>query len=411
MSLLFHPIPPVFRRSFTPSFPPTSQRPRTHRCLSPPAMIQSPMEDGPPDLNAFFDKKRQSIGKTGSPIAISTSRQLLTKHDSSAAAAIAALDLATNSLSSSVRLVHLTTSLDFDLPAAASAIQNALSDGVNILARTVNKSDTVPNLQLLLLGTDESSDCAFAVASGEESLDILAQKATEEALTNLEAECTFLVFVCTPAEKSEEAVRAGIDRAKNGIVAYGGPAVGEQETAQGWSLYVGRELHDSSKNTVGVAVVAGSLPFLLSAVVKNWVQPKYVEPLPFMHATYVDEPEIDLLTAIRYDDWDKFIDCIEGNGVDVNVKWTTKQSQSPLLAACARVRTRMVTYLLEKGADVSHRNDGGFTAIMYTRMLTDFDRGAILAQLDMLEKAGANISLTDEEAQLIKKATNGKIVD
>jgi len=80
-----------------------------------------------------------------------------------------------------------------------------------------------------------------------------------------------------------------------------------------------------------------------------------------------------------------------------------------LLAACARCRTRMAEYLLERGAEVEHRNDGGFTAMMYTKLLEEFDPEMVLDQVNLLKKYGARTELTDSEKELIAKATSGRL--
>jgi len=71
----------------------------------------------------------------------------------------------------------------------------------------------------------------------------------------------------------------------------------------------------------------------------------------------------------------------------------------------------MIKYLIDNGADVHHRNDGGFTAAMYTRMLTEYDDDLVQNQLRMLEEAGLSTKLTAEEAENLKKATSGRIVE
>jgi ankyrin repeat protein len=111
-----------------------------------------------------------------------------------------------------------------------------------------------------------------------------------------------------------------------------------------------------------------------------------------------------MLTAIRYDDWDKFIWCIEDQGVSVNVLWPDKQNQSPLLAACARVRTRMIKYMIAAGADVQHRNAGNFTAAMYTRKLTEYDSEVVLAQLRALQEAGLDTKLSVEDELAVRNS-------
>jgi len=204
-----------------------------------------------------------------------------------------------------------------------------------------------------------------------------------------------------------EAVRAGIAAATGGkAVVYGGPAAGDGSAVTGG---VGATAGGRPTVAVDAVGVVGGMSFIASAVVKTWAQPAFAEPLPYMTPTYVDEPATDLLTAIRYNDGDRFAACL-ASGVDVNHQWADKQHQSPLLAACARARTGMVTELIARGADVTHRNDGGFTAVMYTRMLSGYDRPVVMGQLRALEAAGASPELTAEEADALDKATGGRIV-
>jgi len=204
-----------------------------------------------------------------------------------------------------------------------------------------------------------------------------------------------------------EAVRAGIAAATGGkAVVYGGPAAGDGSAVTGGTAPPPGEPPAVTVDAVGVR---GGMRFIASAVVKTWAQPAFAEPLPYMTPTYVDEPAADLLTAIRYNDADRFAACLAA-GVDVNHQWATKQHQSPLLAACARARGGMVGELLARGADVHHRNDGGFTAVMYTRMLSGYDRGVVMAQLAALEAAGASAELSADEAAALDQATGGRIV-
>lgn len=379
-------------------------------------MIQSPNEDGPPNLEAFFDRQRRTVGISGPPIILGTGRALLSNHKAnSAAATLNALSKARKGLQKPEQLAHVTISLDFD----ANAVYDTLNKELQVpwFGRSINKKNSEGTIQILLLRSDAAGGIAFGksvVQEGKdaaEALEEAAGDAAADALERLQGQCTFMLFCHTPSG-GEEAARRGIDSAGAGIVAYGGPAVGEQETGLGWAMLSADGVHTAdAENMVEVAALHGSLSFLFSAVIKNWAQPAYTEPLPFMKPTYTGDAEVDLLTAIRYDDWKMFVWCIEEQGVDVNVKWKNKQNQIPLLAACARARTQMIRYLLNHGADVTHRNDGGFTASMYTRMLTEYDRAIILDQLKMLEDAGANTVLTPDEVQKLKTATNGRIVE
>ena len=194
-------------------------------------------------------------------------------------------------------------------------------------------------------------------------------------------------------------VRKVIEEADPGSVAYGGKAVG--------GSVIGKDSSGSGDaGRIQVAAVSGAVNFLQSAVVKSWTQPAYVEPLTFMTPKYVDDPETDLLTAIRYDDWDKFMECIEDKKVSINHKWVKKQSQIPLLAACARGRLKMVQYLLDHGADHAYRNDGGFTAAMYTMKLIDYGQELVDKQLEILKKAGANVELSAEDQRRLDASSS-----
>lgn len=390
-----------------------------------PMMIQRPDSDGPPNLDAFFDAGRRKVGAVGAPVSIGTGRGV--DGDSVRAARIA-LERARSGLEGTVQLCHCTVSVGIDAGAVAAFLKMELP-GVFVVGRSVNKKDSAGTVEVLLVRAGAAGGIAAvskSVAVDEATADPVAaavrsaaQEAAMAALTRLEKSepCTFMVFAHSPGAPAD-AARAGIDVAMPGVIAYGGPAVGNSDTGAGWALFGGAEdtaetvsgdVH--AEQTVHVAAVPGSLSFLLSSVIKNWAQPAYTEPLSYMSPTYVDDAQIDLLTAIRYNDWDKFLWCIEKAGVDVNTKWVNKQNQIPLLAACARVRSEMIEYLIENGADVHHRNDGGFTAAMYTRMLTEYDSGVVRKQLDMLEAAGANIILTADEIGKLKQATNGRIVE
>lgn len=383
-------------------------------------MIQRPDRDGPPDLEAFFDKKRKASAPVGAPVTLGTGRANLQAYDNDQEqTCLAAWTAAINSLpSSQAQLVYCTFSSDFD-PLIVSEVlkENAK---VPVLGRTVNKKESVGTIEVLILASEESSGISVASATTaitedvEQASRISALNAANKALDGLESResCTFMMFCHTPG--SEKSVRAGLEEALAGIVAYGGPAIGNDISNDGWAVFGDGSVRTeavSADATVHVAAVPGSLSFLYSAVIKSWAQPAYTEPLSYMKPSYVDDPQIDLLTAIRYSDWEKFIWCIENQGVDVNTTWKDKQNQSPLLAACARARTEMVKYLLDHGANVAHRNDGGFTASMYTRMLSEYDRPIILNQLKMLEEAGANTALTEEERGMIFRAANGRIVE
>lgn len=256
-------------------------------------------------------------------------------------------------------------------------------------------------------------DAAAAAVGGAEVQDAAAAAATTAAKEVLErlaaagaAVPTFWLFASSGGAPAE-AVRAGVEAATGGkAVVYGGPAAGDGRCVTGGVVPPGGSPPAVAVDLLGIV---GGVSFIASAVVKTWAQPVFAEPLPYMTPTYTGDPSTDLLTAIRYNDMDTFDTCLAA-GVDVNTQWADKQHQSPLLAACARARTAMVDVLLSRGADVGHRNDGGFTAVMYTRMLSGYDRPVVMGQLRALEAAGASAELTDEETTALDKATGGRIV-
>lgn len=379
-------------------------------------MIQLPNEDGPPDLDVYFNRQRRAVGASGAPITLATARELISNHEMNTTnATLAALATATDTLQRPPQLVHITHALDVESHDVHAALSNEIS--VPLIGRTVQKKDAEGTIELLLLRSDAEGGISVGEARVDSTegdpvvaIESAATSAAQQALEKLQGDCTFLVFAHSPTA-AEDAVRRGIDKAKSGAVAYGGPAVGDCATELGWTLLTTKEMvREGGDCVVVVAAVPGSLSFLFSAVIKNWAQPAYVEAMEYLKPTYVGDPQVDLLTAIRFDDWNTFVQCIEEKGVDVNCKWANKQNQTPLLAASARARTRMVEYLLQNGADVTHKNDGGYTAVMYTRKLVEYDRAIVLNQIDMLEKAGANTTLTSEEIQQLK-SSGGRIVE
>ncbi|CAN8074349.1 unnamed protein product [Agarophyton chilense] len=376
-------------------------------------MIAKPDSDGPPELEDFFNPAIRDVGKKGNPIKLGTGRSSLKEGN-----AYEATKIAVGTALGSVQdphLVHVTFGPLVDPALVKDALEEKLQHK-QIIARMVDKKGASDIIEVLFLqGGDRSAiNMAIATETVTADMDTALQKAAasaaQQAVKDLSDPqlCTFLIFAHTPG--SLDAARKGFDVALPGVIAYGGPAVSPDGN---WSLFAQQNFCDDpmEKQTVLCAAVSGSLPFLLSAVIKNWAQPVYTEALSYMTPQYVGDPERDLLVAIRYNDWDKFLSCIEGNEVSVDVKWPDKQNQTPLLAACARARVRMVQYLLEKGADVSHRNDGGFTAIMYTRMLSDYDADIVRQQLDMLKNAGAEIQLSAHELTLLRRVTRGRVVE
>lgn len=392
-------------------------------------MIQQPGREGPPDLDAFFSITPTSVGRVGAPISVGTGRAVLANHDfDSASAATAALAKARAAVAGDgeIQLCHVTFALDVDAAAVAAVLNESLGGsegGIPVFGRSVNKKDAAGTVEVMLLLSDEGSGIAFgesAASDGglEAAVREAAGSAAADAVSRLgESACTFLMFAHTPGADAE-VVRKAVDAVLPGAVAYGGPAVGREEDGGVWALLGGeggRGVVQGDEDGVGVqrvcvAAVPGSINFLISSVVAQWAQPQFTEPLSYMTPTYVDDPSIDLLTAIRYDDWEKFLWCIEEQGVSVNVLWENKQNQSPLLAACGRCRTRMIRYLLKAGADVEHRNAGNFTAPMYTRKLTEYDEDVVLSQLADLEKYGMTTDLNpDDEASVKSSSGDGRI--
>lgn len=224
-----------------------------------------------------------------------------------------------------------------------------------------------------------------------------AKQALTSAAQSINGPAAFGIFVAD-GNFSVDQVRAGFKEIAGDFPMYGGCAQGVGETASEWTVIHNdgvRDVDNGPDGMVFAAVFQGKMSFLLSSLVKNWAQPKYMETMSFLKPSYVGIPEEDLLLAIKFDDWDKFIECIETKGVDVNVKWSSRQNQSPLLAAVARGRYKMIEYLLQNGADVSYRNAGGYNSVMYTLRLKEYGEEFIDRQMDLLVKYGADINDTE----------------
>lgn len=78
----------------------------------------------------------------------------------------------------------------------------------------------------------------------------------------------------------------------------------------------------------------------------------------------------NLLISIKFDGWEKLMECLES--LDVNVKCTERAHQSPLLVAAGRGHVEMGEVLLKKGADASYRNYVVLNAVMYPIRLRGF---------------------------------------
>lgn len=121
---------------------------------------------------------------------------------------------------------------------------------------------------------------------------------------------------------------------------------------------------------------------------------KYTKPI------YTGEWTEDLLIAVKFDDFDKFLSILDTTGPDaVNTTWGGRRfNQSVLLAAASRGRTSMVRTLIARGADCTHRNDLGWGAVRYTRNYYDvlkMPEGPSLIQL-LIQKGARNESRVGE---------------
>lgn len=421
--------------------PPRARRPRpSRRCRHVvAAALQSPDRDGPPDLEEYFAGKAAAAaaaaaGAAPPPplIALGTGRAntAATGGDAVAAGEAAATKalgaLGEGATVADVAAVHVTADVGVEWTGVLAGVAGVVgTGGVPLVGRAVEKKDGAGSVEVLLLGGGEGiavarSSAAVPVAGGDaaaaggaEAQDAAAAAATTAAkgvLQRLAAAGagvpTFWLFAASGGAPAP-AVRAGVEAATGGkAVVYGGAAAGGGRAVTGGVVGAAGSPAAAAVDLLGVV---GSVSFIASAVVKTWAQPAFAEPLPYMTPSYTGEPSTDLLTAIRYNDMETFHACLDA-GVDVNTLWADKQHQSPLLAACARARTAMVDVLLARGADVGHRNDGGFTAVMYTRMLSGYDRPVVMGQLRALEAAGASAELSEEETAALDKATGGRIV-
>lgn len=349
------------------ALPARAPRPfRPSRRCRPVASLQSPDRDGPPDLEEYFAGKAAAAAAAAAgaapapPVALGTGRANTGACGGDAVAA------------------------------GEAAATKALA--------ALGEHATVADVVAVHVTADVGVDWTGLLTAAKEVLERLAAAGA--------AVPTFWLFASSGGAPAE-AVRAGVEAATGGkAVVYGGPAAGDGRCVTGGVVPPGGSPPAVAVDLLGIV---GGVSFIASAVVKTWAQPVFAEPLPYMTPTYTGDPSTDLLTAIRYNDMDTFDTCLAA-GVDVNTQWADKQHQSPLLAACARARTAMVDVLLSRGADVGHRNDGGFTAVMYTRMLSGYDRPVVMGQLRALEAAGASAELTDEETTALDKATGGRIV-
>lgn len=349
-------------------------------------MLQNPSSDGPPSLGDLDASKQLTSGMQGPAITFSTSRATLSPSTDIISGVTACVRDALDKLDGGAQLLHVTYTPDLD-PSSVSAASFPCA----AIGRAVAKEGAAErSIEVLALGGGTS----FTVGVGRSS------DSPKHAITKAEEEIVssgsdlsngiFALFVSSDAVEPE-VVRDALGR---GLPAYGGSSQTLFVVAGGDKGNV-VQTEEDTMYTCAVAYVQGSASFLVSAVIKSWTQPKYVHPLEFLKPKYVNDAEADLLEAIKFDDWDVFVECIEEKGVSVNHQWVTRQHQSPLLASAGRGRMRMVKYLLDNGADVGYRNDGGFNAVMYTIRLKDYGDDFVKKQLDILTEGGADLNDTD----------------
>lgn len=370
-------------------------------------MLQRPDGDGPPGLESLRASQQVTSSMRGPPVRFGTARRVIGADADVAGEARECVRQALASLQDGGNgddagkapgVAHVTLTPDLPAVDVAAGVSSALSSlSTGVLGRTTCKEGATRTLEVLLLAGGH----AFAVGVGRgDSVRDAVFTAAKAAAEGTGGAGVFAVFAASAA-CAEADVRAALaDAYAEGFPAYGGAAQGEDA----WALLCDGGVTDADSDSgsrshspfvVSVALVAGAASFLLSAVIKNWTQPKFTDKLNYLKPAYVDNPVEDLLTAIKFDDWQRFLYCLQDCSVDVNVKWTARQNQSPLLAAAGRGRTRMLQYLIDHGADIKYRNAGGFNAVMYTLRLRDYGDDFVKAQLQMLEKGGADLNDTD----------------
>ncbi|KAJ8907874.1 hypothetical protein NDN08_007978 [Rhodosorus marinus] len=355
--------------------------------------LQSPDSEGPPALQNFFEVKRAGASdgsRAAGTVKIGTGRGVLKNHEGDLEAAVdAALTKATSTVDGSPAMVHVTMTSDIDAGKLREILSEKLASDVPFLGRTIVKDEAEGVLEIVTLASSDGQKSVVGIVPMSESSGAEAgkQAAQEFAEFHASGSVPFVLYSHTPGSSSDS-VRSGIAEVLPGTVSYGGEASSNPEDVSAWSLITRETLYNKDTGgCVAVMSVPGSLSFMLSALLKNWAQPKFQEKLHFMIPKYVNDDKLDLLTAIRLDDWDKFTALID-SGLDINLKWEHKQNQTPLLAAAARVRLEMVKYLLERGAQVEVANDGGWTPLMYTESHDQEDE-RVKEQLGLLVEAGA----------------------
>lgn len=123
------------------------------------------------------------------------------------------------------------------------------------------------------------------------------------------------------------------------------------------------------------------------------VPPSMVDYSRYTTPKYTGDPKEDLLISIKFNDENSFFKYLSDLGPDaVNIKWGgNRYNQSVLLACCYRGRTKMIEYLIEQGADCTHKNDAGCGAVHYSKkfyyVLKMYDEGNKIIRL--LKENGA----------------------
>lgn len=363
-------------------------------------MLQSPNSDGPPSLDAF-DAARRATGAMSGPAAVLGTARVTVSDDDDVGDDLKAIDEAAYSCvtkaisdlsaSATARLIHVTFTPDLAARAVGAGVHRASGEAGNVplLGRSVAKKNGTPRtIETLVLADGNSVYTGAVVRSDGKGVAEVSREAVAQAQATAgysPGEVIFGLFVTT---SDEDAARSVLG---SGIPMYGGRA----SEGDNGAVLLGGQVIDAASTSVGTVVtyVSGSASFLISAVVKSWAQPKFVDALAFLKPKYTGDAGEDLLQAIKFDDREMFEQCLRVTGA--NHQWATRQHQTPLLAAAGRGRTHMVQRIVDEGGDVTYRNDGGFNAVMYTLRLTDYGEEFVETQLDILRKAGADVNDTE----------------
>lgn len=376
-------------------------------------MLQSPSSDGPPSLGELDAARRATNSMRGPAVVLGTARVAIAEDDDGVAlndeAALienTAYGCVTKALSelpqtSTPKLIHVTFTPDLDPHAVGRGVLRAGGEvNIDVLGRSVAKKGGTPRTVEVLILADGLRILTGYSTTSSPSPSTENNSSMQEAIQNAkaseqnvdESEVIFGLFVTS---HDEDAARQLLG---SRLPMYGGRASQVEwedgEKQNGALIAGGQVIVDSGgSNSSAVALVSGSTSFLISAVIKSWAQPAFVDALDFLKPRYTGDAGDDLLQAIKFDDRPMFEKCLKEVGP--NFQWVTKQHQTPLLAAAGRGRTHMVQRIVDEGGDVKYRNDGGFNAVMYTLRLSDYGEEFVKTQLDVLEGAGADLNDTD----------------